>query len=442
MPVLDQSGGEAMATRSERNGEGAVTVQDRHPDFKTPQELVHIKHKISLLQYKYWILLLKAYRENYEAGIATEDFTFLPMSKVTEALGYQPKTREIESDLEKIRVEPLHFNLLEKDGQKARQGNGFISSWHVSSNRIGVIFPKQLREAVENLDKKNSIFHLLNWNIFNSFSGKYEAILYKLCKDYVGVGRTKEMSLEIFREYMGVAPTEYTDFKRLNQWCISGPIKKINQSELSDITIKPIFGRQNRRVVKVQFEVEPKRQSVLDFGDDPAFRFSKIQIPRKQQRKYLSLADPEAIEMAIRRANEWGEEKEKSGEEVDYGKVYYKAIKENWGAGYKAKLEEQQRKKESAKAKQATDAAKDDQKRLRAKFDADRKRRGNALIDALSEAQLKNYFNLWSKANKSASSVTRGMASEVFRSWLRTELLRVPVEEDFEAWQERARKTG
>lgn len=410
---------------------------DNPPDFKTPQELVHIKHKISLLQYKYWILMLKAYRENYEAGVASDDdFTFLPMAAVSEALGYQPKTREVEGDLEKIRIEPLHFNLLEKDGQKAKQGNGFISSWHVSSNRIGVIFPKHLREAVENLDKKNSIFHLLNWNIFNSFSGKYEAVLYKLCKDYVGVGRTKELSLEMFREYMGVAPTEYTDFKRLNQWCISGPTKKINQSELSDITIKPIFTRQNRRVVKIQFEVEPKKQSVLDFGDDPAFRFSKIQIPLKQQRKYLSVADPEVIQMSIRRANEWGEEKEKKGEEIDYGKVYFTAINENWGAGYKIKLETQEQKKRNTKAKKAADAAEADTEQLRSEFQADRKARGNALIDTLSEAQLKKYFNQWAKANKSASAVTRGIASEVFRSWLRGELLKKPADEEFLEWME------
>lgn len=411
-----------------------VTAHDSPPDFKTPQELVHIKHKISLLQYKYWILMLKAYRENYEAGIATEDFTFLPMSQVTEALGYQPKTSEIEGDLEKIRVEPLHFNLLEKDGQKARQGNGFISSWQVSSNRIGVIFPKQLREAVENLDKKNSIFHLLNWNIFNSFSGKYEAILYKLCKDYVGVGRTKEMSLEIFREYMGVAPTEYTDFKRLNQWCISGPIKKINQSELSDITITPIFGRQNRRVVKVQFEVGRKRQSVLDFGDDPAFRFAKIPIPLKQQQKFLTLAEPEAIQMSIRRANEWGEEKEKTGEEVDYGKVYYTAIKENWGAGYKAKLDKETLSRARANSKKAAEVAAADIERLRAEFEADRKKRGNALIDGLTEAKLERHFTRWAKANKSASNVTRGSQSEVFKSWLRGELLKKPADEEFQEW--------
>jgi len=406
------------------------------PDFKTPQELVHIKHKISLLQYKYWILMLKAYRENYEAGVASgEDYTFLPMSEVTQALGYQPKTKEVESDLEKIRLEPLHFNILEKDGQKARQGNGFISGWHVSSNRIGVVFPKALKEAVENLDKKNSIFHLLNWNIFNSFSGKAEAVLYKLCKDYIGVGRTKEMSLDIFREYMGVAPHEYTEFKRLNQWCISGPIKKINESELSDIKITPIFTRQNRRVVKIQFEVEQKRQSVLDFGDDPAFLFSKITIPLRQQKKYLAQADSESIQLSIQRANEWGEEKELKGEPVDYGKAYFTAINENWGAGYKAKLAKEKQTNLTATAKKEAAAAAADKERLRIEFEADRKARGNALINALPESKLKKHFEQWKKENKAASSLAR-VTSAAFRAWLRGELLKKPADEEFVEWLE------
>ena len=41
--------------------------EEHRPDIKTPQELVHIKHKITLLQYKYWVLMLRAYREAYEA---------------------------------------------------------------------------------------------------------------------------------------------------------------------------------------------------------------------------------------------------------------------------------------------------------------------------------------------------------------------------------------
>lgn len=317
------------------------TQEPVRPIIKTPQELVHIKHKISLLQYKYWVLMLRAYREAYEEGgnvpVGDEQYCYLPMKRLAEHLGYEPKTAEIEKDLEAIRKEPIIFNVLEKDKQKAKTGRGFISEWYVSSNRIGVIFPPIIRQAIEQLDSRQSIFHLLNWSIFNSFTGKYEAIIYKLCKDYIGIGKTKFLPLETFREYMGVQAHEYPDFKRLNQWVISGPIKRINESDVSDIIITPEFKREVRKVVGLWFHVEPKKQAIMDFGNDPAFRLAKVTIALAQQRKYLDEKGAENIELSIQRANEYGEKQEKDGKTVDYGAIYRTAIEENWGEEYQSK---------------------------------------------------------------------------------------------------------
>lgn len=311
------------------------------PIIKTPQELVHIKHKISLLQYKYWVLMLRAYREAYEEGgsvpIGDEQYCYMPMKRLAEYLGYEPKTADIERDLEAIRKEPIIFNVLEKDKQKAKTGRGFISEWYVSSNRVGVVFPPVIRQAIEQLDSRQSIFHLLNWSIFNSFTGKYEAVIYKLCKDYIGTGKTKYLPLETFREYMGVQAHEYPDFKRLNQWVISGPVKRINESDVSDITITAEFKRETRKVVGLWFHVVPKKQTIMDFGDDPAFRFAKVTIALSQQKKYLEEKGAEQVELCIQRANEYGEKQEAQGKPVDYGAIYRKAIEENWGEEYQSR---------------------------------------------------------------------------------------------------------
>lgn len=306
--------------------------------IKTPQELVHIKHKISLLQYKYWVLMLRAYRDEYvKSGNVGESYCYLSMESLVEQLGYTPKKRDIEEDLEAIRTEPIIFNVLEKDKQQAKTGQGFISLWSVSTKRIGVVFPPILRAAVENLDSRQSIFHLLNWSIFNSFTGKYEAILYKLCKDYVGVGRTKYMTLDAFRQYMGVPADEYQDFKRLSQWVISGPMKKINASDVSDIEISSEFDRVSRRVVGLFFVVKAKKQALLDFGCDPAFRFAKVTIAQEQQRKYIEQLGSDLVASCLQRANEYAEAQEGKGVPVDYGAIYRTAITENWGQEFQAR---------------------------------------------------------------------------------------------------------
>lgn len=301
--------------------------------YKTPQELIHIRHGISLLQYKYWLLMLRAYREDHEKSgpISDSEICFISRTKLESDLGYQPKSSQIQSDLEALRKEPISFNVLEKDGQPGRRGTGFISEWFVSSARVGVLFPPIIKRAVEGLDDPSAIFHLLNWQIFNSFAGKHEAVIYKLAKDYVGTGGTPYMTIDKFRDYVGLGEKEYPVFKALNQWVIAGPVAKINRSELTDIQIATEFKRIQRKVVGLRFLVTKKHQQLLDFGDNPCFDDAKTPILKALQMQYLDGRTPELIEACIRRANIYAADQAKLGKAVNYSALYRRAIEENWG---------------------------------------------------------------------------------------------------------------
>jgi Initiator Replication protein len=418
------------------------------PDIKTPQELVHIKHKITLLQYKYWVLMLRTYREAYELEkreLQDGEYCYLSMAKLAEHLGYQPKTSEIERDLEAIRKEAIIYNVLQKDGEKGKTGRGFISEWYVSSNRVGVVLPPVIRRAVENLDNRDSIFHLLNWSVFNSFTGKYEAILYKLCKDYIGATRTPYFPLEEFREYMGVKDSDYPDFKRLNQWVISGPVKRINESELSDISIEPEFKREVRKIIGVWFRVTPKKQTALDFGDDPAFRFAKVSVSLAQQKKYLEAKGGELIELSIQRANEYAGEQERAGKEVNLGALYRKAIEEDWGKEYaekKARAADKAAGEKKKKTEETLARAQEVDQELRDEF---ARGKVTAAIKALSAAELQAYADTFT-AEEGIDPVrgfdpVKGAFREPahrakFTGWLRASVAKKAVQPgDFEAWR-------
>ena len=71
------------------------------------------------------------------------------------------------------------------------------------------------------------------------------------------------MAIPVFREYMGLKENEYSAFKDLNKFVISGPIKKINVSKLADIEIEVDFTKESRRVVGLQFLVKRKFQMDL-----------------------------------------------------------------------------------------------------------------------------------------------------------------------------------
>lgn len=344
----------------------ALKVVEERPLIKTPQELVHIKHKISLRQYKYWLLMLRAYREAYELGSIPNEqgYYLLPIATFEHWLGYELVRGELKADLESIRREPIIYNVLGKDGKKILRGAGFISEWELTANWVGFKLPGFLMESIQQLDLKNSIFQKINWEVFNSFTGKYEAILYKLCRDYVGSRRTPTLSIQEYREYMGLKDQEYAAFKDLNKFVISAPIKRINNSAAADITIEAVFKREARKAVSVQFLVSPKQQTMLDLGDDPAFRFARVTIALAQQKEYLAQKEPELIELSIQRANEYGEEEEKKGKQVNFGALYRKAIEEDWGTEYQSKKLREAEKVLALGKRQAVEIGESQQKRL------------------------------------------------------------------------------
>jgi uncharacterized FlaG/YvyC family protein len=303
--------------------------------IKTPQSLIHIKHRISLLQYKYWILLLRELREQFDSGTPPDEngFRYVSMNKIETAIGYVPNKAEFFKDLLALKNETIAFNVLEKDGQEAKYGAGFISEWKITSQRIAFKFPSVLENVMRGLESPKAIFQQLNWDIFNHFSGKYEAIIYKLCRDYVGVGRTPYMTVQEFRDYMGLKPTEYTPFMKLNEWIIKRPSDRINASDISDVSISPEYERNGRKILGLRFLVTKKNQVTIPFPEfepNPAFRFSKIHIESNIQAQYLALRAPEEIELCIERANEYADTQEKAGKATNLGAVYRKAIEEGW----------------------------------------------------------------------------------------------------------------
>jgi hypothetical protein len=369
-----------MKLTNTKNRRALAGKKAEDKSLKAPQSIIHVKHSITLRQYKYWILLLSAFREadRQEEGPDAKGFYRLPIASLTEYLGYEPVKDELKVDFEALRREPIIINTLNKDGKPTQRGMGFISEWEITSKTVGFKLPSFLEDVMRGLDEPRNIFQLLNWSIFNHFSGKYEAIIYKLCRDYVGVGRTPYMTLEAYREYMGLAPTEYPENKLLNKWVISGPSRRINESHASDILVTPEIDKKGRKAVGVRFRVEPKGQAALPLPEPvphPAFSLAKVPIPPKAQERYLALREAEALALCIERANEYGARQEREGKPPNYGALYRAAIEEGWHVEQarkhaEAQAEQARRSAEAAAKRQAEAEAKARQARAEAEREA------------------------------------------------------------------------
>lgn len=409
--------------------------------IRTPQELVHIKHTITIRQYKYWIIMVRLYREAHELGLTADadQYYRVKYTDLERYMGYVPKKSELRQDLEALRKEAIIYNVLTKDKKPIQRGTGFINEWEVTSSSFGFKLPTFLTDIVKSLDFNNRMFLQLNWDIFSSFSGKYEAIIWKLCKDYVGVPCTPEMSIASFREYCGLREGEYQEFKDLNKYIISGPVKRLNDNNLADILVEPVMKKEGRRVVSLYFRVQPKRQTVLDFGDDPAFRFARVQFPLADQKRYLSSLSAEEVELCVERANEYADELEKKGEPVNIGGLYRKAIEGNWGrdlAQRKALEEKQAAKKATAKKKEH---GVERLESLRSDYEVAWREKANAAVAAMDEQALAAEYDAYLADKKPMPAlVKKGLESESFRAWLRQKILPKPTEEEFLRWAEMA----
>lgn len=344
--------------------------QEKKQLTKTPQELVHIKHTISVRQYKYWFLLLKAYKELIEANTQADKdgFYSVSLSDISNLMGYEPVKKELKADLEALRQQPIIINYLEKDGKPVTHGMGFLSEWKVSSTKISFKLPSFIEKVVQGDLEAKQMFLLLNWDIFNSFGGKYEAIIYKLCKDYIGVGRTPYFTIEEYRNYIGLNDDEYKDFKALNRRTLSEPVKNINENNSSDILVEVEFERQGRKVVGLHFTMEYKEKNsqlieTAPIEPNPAFEKSLITIPLDKQLDYLKRFSEDQVKVIIDRVNGYIDKLKADGKKASVGAIYNKAFLESWGldnweAEQKAKAEEAERKRQAKAKKEAEEKAK------------------------------------------------------------------------------------
>ena len=208
-----------------------------------------------------------------------------------------------------------------------------------------------------------------------------------------------------------------------NKRCITGPVKSINENELSDISVAVEYNRVGRKVEGLYFVAEKKQQKVIslpEFKQHPSFDLAKISISAQDQVIFLEKYTPEQIQASIERANEYCENLEKRGKYANYGGIYNKAIEENWGAQHaerkvleeKQKINKQKLKKEQAKAEAKQDDSPATAERvamnkgLLARFKALPEEQQHILIEECIQAQITVFKTI---AKKNYASMKLGI---------------------------------
>jgi hypothetical protein len=106
-------------------------------------------------------------------------------------------------------------------------------------------------------------FYHISMRMNARFKSKYTLSLYELLRENLWKGSTGHIPLAEFRDRMGIATNEYTEFKRLSMRAIQPALAELE--ELGEICATVQYGRVNRFVTSVNFIIVQNPKNQIDF---------------------------------------------------------------------------------------------------------------------------------------------------------------------------------
>lgn len=112
------------------------------------------------------------------------------------------------------------------------------------------------------------------------FRSKYALALYELLRQNLYRKQTGEMSIEEFRDHMGVAKDEYPEFKRLNARVLMPALAELD--EVSDYRAIVKYRTMGRRVVALNFHIEENPKNFIPLHQDGALDVEHYTLLREE----------------------------------------------------------------------------------------------------------------------------------------------------------------
>ena len=224
-------------------------------EFIKASPAIQIQGSLTHLQRRAWnVLLANAYDE-----LPNKEFHRVSVVELTEKLGFNSRDYDhLKRTLESLVEYIVEWNVLGKDKKQIWGVASLLASAEIENGICTYSFAPHLRYKLYN----PRIYTKLNLRLQNRFTSRYALILWELCFDYFDTarnqGETPFISLEKFRELMGIAPDDYPIFKHLNHRVIKPAIKEIN--ELPNFFVEIERKRESRKIAFLKFRISKLKQ--------------------------------------------------------------------------------------------------------------------------------------------------------------------------------------
>ncbi len=279
---------------------------------------IQIQNNITLLQRRAWnVLLANAYDE-----LPSEETSRIRVRDLMRVLEFDSKNEDyLKESLEAIVGCKVKWNVLDKDNKWEWGVTTLLSHVIIKNGLCTYSYSPPLREKLYN----PNMYARISLSLQNKFSSKHAQALWELCVDYLdeskNYGETPFVSLEKYRELMGISGDSYTYFKKLNTRVIKEPVEEINK--VTDFRVQVEYRRERRKVVAVKFRVR-----------------RVLQIPEQSTRQETLFPDLDDMPIVIKELKEAGLAHHDAWEVWQQGFDYVDAGKRPNGVEFEAYVRE------------------------------------------------------------------------------------------------------
>ena len=216
---------------------------------------IQIQSKMTLLQRRAWnVLLANAYDE-----LPNTDIYRVSVAELAAKLGFNSKNESyLEEILEALVDYKVRWNLLDKDKEEEWGVAVLLASANIKDGICTYGFAPHLRLKLHN----PRIYAKLNLRLQNRFRSQYALVLWEVCFDYFDAdrdqGETPFISIQNFKELLGLGKDDYPVFSEFNRSVIKPAIKEING--LTDYHVEVEQKRIGRRIGELKFRITRAKQ--------------------------------------------------------------------------------------------------------------------------------------------------------------------------------------
>ena len=216
---------------------------------------IQVQSKMTLLQRRAWnVLLANAYDE-----LPNTDIYRVSVAELAAKLGFNSKNENYLKEILEALVDcKVEWNILGKDKAEEWGVAVLLASADIKDGICTYGFAPHLRLKLHN----PRIYAKLNLRLQNRFTSRYALILWEVCFDYFDAdrdqGETPVISIETFKELLGLGKDDYPIFSEFNRSVIKPAIKEIN--DLTGYLVEVEQKRIGRRIAELKFRITKVNQ--------------------------------------------------------------------------------------------------------------------------------------------------------------------------------------